>query len=98
MSGRDIPALFCGSRTLSCVDPRSAMVVMGSFGFVENNGASFEELGLEECKDRRATKFRTRRVCEIGTPTSGGDTDCLDRERSTASTSLSLPHFQLISF
>lgn len=58
MSGGDVPALFCGSRTLSCVEPRSAMVVMGSFGFVENNGASFEEVGLEECKDRRAVKFR----------------------------------------
>jgi hypothetical protein len=32
------------------------MVVIGSFGFVENSGASFEETGLEECKDRRATE------------------------------------------
>lgn len=55
---RNIPALFCGSRTLNCVDPRSAMVVIGSFGFVEYNGASFEEVGLEECKERRAKKFR----------------------------------------
>ena len=34
------------------------MVVIGSFGFVEYNGASFEEVGLEECKERRAKKFR----------------------------------------
>ena len=33
------------------------MVVIGSFGFVENKGASFEEAGLEECKDRRPTRF-----------------------------------------
>ena len=32
------------------------MVVIGSFGFVENSGASFEEVGLEQCKDRRATE------------------------------------------
>ena len=49
--------MFCGSRRLSWVEPRSAMVVIGSFGFVENRGASFEEVGLEECKDRRATRF-----------------------------------------
>ena len=55
--GWDVPALFCGSRRLSCVEPRSAMLVIGSFGFVENRGASFEEVGLEECKDRRATRF-----------------------------------------
>jgi len=63
MPGLDLPALFRGSRRLSCVDPRSAMVVIGSFGFVENNAASFEEVGLEECKDRRATKFRAQSVC-----------------------------------
>lgn len=38
------------------------MVVMGSFGFVENNVASFEEVGLEECKDRRATKLSVKCV------------------------------------
>lgn len=32
------------------------MVVIGSFGFVEKSGASFEEVGLEECKDRRAAE------------------------------------------
>ena len=36
------------------------MVVIGSFGFVENSGASFEEVGLEECKDRRANNFRRK--------------------------------------
>lgn len=36
------------------------MAVMGSFGFVENRGASFEETGLEECKDRRAVNFDGR--------------------------------------
>lgn len=58
----DLPALFCGSRTLSCVAPRSAIVVIGSFGFVENSGASLAEVGLEECKDRMANKFRANRV------------------------------------
>ena len=33
------------------------MVVIGSFGFVENRAASFEEAGLEECMDRRAARF-----------------------------------------
>ena len=64
MSEWDVPALFCGSRRLSCVDPRSAMVVMGSFGFVENKGASFEQVGLEECKDRRAMRFEA--MCAWG--------------------------------
>jgi hypothetical protein len=34
------------------------MMVIGSFAFVENSGASFAELGLEECRDRMAKKFR----------------------------------------
>jgi hypothetical protein len=34
-----------------CTEPRSAMAVIGLFGFVENSGASFEEAGLEEFKD-----------------------------------------------
>ena len=38
------------------------MVVIGSFGFVENSGASLAEVGLEECKDRMANKFRANRV------------------------------------
>jgi hypothetical protein len=46
-SGWGVSALFCGCRTLSCVEPRSAMAVIGSFGFVENNGTSFEEVSLE---------------------------------------------------
>ena len=57
-SGLDVPALFCGSRRLSCVDPRWAMVVIGSFGFVENGGTSFEGVGLKELKDRKATEQR----------------------------------------
>lgn len=60
MTKLDLPALFCGSRRLSCVDPRSAMVVIGLFGSVENNGASFEDAGLDECKDRRAANFQHR--------------------------------------
>ena len=39
------------------------MAVIGSFGFVENRGASFEEVGLEECKDRRATIFHAMCAC-----------------------------------
>lgn len=66
MSGWDLPALFCGSRTLSCVDPRSAMVVMGSFGFVENSGASFAQVGLDECKDRRATQISNVKYAGVG--------------------------------
>ena len=75
------------------------MVVIGSFGFVENSGASFEQVGLEECKDRRATEnLIARHVSVAFRTTRKQDTDCLDRERSTASTPLSLPHFQLIWF
>jgi len=33
-------------------------VVIGLFGFVENSGASFEQVGLEECKDRKAPRPR----------------------------------------
>lgn len=55
---RTYSALFCGSRRLNCVDPRSAIAVIGSFGFVEKSGASFEQVGLEECKDRRAPRPR----------------------------------------
>jgi hypothetical protein len=40
------------------------MVVMGFFGFVENNGAPFKEVGLEQCKDQRTKKSQRS---EIGT-------------------------------
>ena len=71
------------------------MVVIGSFGFVENSGTSFEETGLEECMYRRAMGPKSDGNSAFRRIRKSRDTD---RERSTASTSPSLPHFLLISF